>query len=347
MYIYIIFANKTTIAKQTLFFVTNLIGKTMSNSATPKYILSGLYIVTIFVISILAFKMFVCSVDDDGDGLYRNEMATKYNVYCPILPDTLDFCGENVPMENFDVRESLEKEILKTMYWHSETFLYLKRANRYFPAMRKILKEQGVPEDFLYLCVVESGMDNVVSPMKAVGFWQILESTGKECGLEINEEVDERYDFEKSTYAACYFLKQAYAKFGSWTMAAASYNCGQYGLQRLVNRQGENNYYNLKHNSETGRYVYRILAYKMLLSRPADFGFCYRQKDLYKPIETNTVAVDSAITDMYTFAKNYTVNYKIFKLLNPWLRDTKLTNKDQKTYYIKVLADGARKEKKK
>ncbi|MCQ2973858.1 MAG: lytic transglycosylase domain-containing protein [Bacteroidales bacterium] len=313
----------------------------MKNKISHILLVIGI-ILSVVIICTSTFQLFVHSNKEDGDSLYVAEMKSKYSNYCPVLPEEIDFCGERVPIENFDVRESLEKEIIKVMYWHSETYLYIKRANRYFPAMRKILKENNIPEDFLFLCVVESGMDNVVSPAKAVGFWQILEATAKDAGLEVNDEVDERYDFEKSTLAACKYLRQAYNKFHSWTSAAAAYNCGQGGLNKLINQQGENNYYNLKLYTETGRYVYRILAFKLILSNPDDYGFCYRQKDLYEPIETETVEVDSAITNLYDFGKKFSGNYKVFKILNPWLRDTKLTNKDKKTYKIKVLADGAR-----
>ena len=294
------------------------------------------------VIAFAAVKLFVQAAEDTADTTYKADMKDNFTNYLPVLPDKLDFCGEKVPLEYFDVRESLERELLKTMYWHSETFLYIKRANRYFPVMSKILKENNVPQDFLYLCVTESGMTHAVSPAKAVGFWQLLEATGKENGLEVTSEVDERYNVEKSTEAACKYLKQAYEKFGNWTMVAAAYNCGQAGAQRLIRNQGETSYYDLKHNTETGRYVYRILAYKLLLSHPEDYGFVYREKDLYPIIKTETIEVDSTINDLYSFGKQVTGTYKMLKLLNPWLRDTKLTNPNGNVYKIKVLQKGAR-----
>jgi hypothetical protein len=313
-----------------------------SNPKTGQNILVAAYFLTFFVIAFAVVRLFVQASEDTADASYKADMRQNYTNYLPVLPDKLDFCGEKVPLEYFDVRESLEREILKTMYWHSETFLYLKRANRYFPTMRKILKKNGVPEDFLYLCVTESGMTNAVSPAKAVGFWQLLEATGKENGLEITSEVDERYNFEKSTEAACSYLKQAYAKFGNWTMVAAAYNCGQAGAQRLVRTQGETSYYDLKHNTETGRYVYRILAYKLLMTNPEDYGFVFRDKDLYPELKTETVEVDTTITNLYAFSKQVAGNYKMLKLLNPWLRDTKLTNPKGKVYKIAVLKEGAR-----
>ena len=314
----------------------------LNNPNSGKKLLYVAYILTFFAIAFAALKLFVQATKENSESSYKADMKENFTNYLPVLPEQLDFCGERVPLECFDVRESLERELIKTMYWHSETFLYIKRANRYFPRMSQILKENNIPQDFLYLCVAESGMDNVVSPAKAVGFWQLLEATGKENGLEINSEVDERYNYEKSTVAACRFLKQAYEKFGNWTMVAASYNCGQAGAQRLIRNQGENSYYDLRHNSETGRYVYRILAYKLLLSNPEEYGFRFREKDLYPEIPTTTIAVDTAVTNLYDFAKQVTVNYKMLKLLNPWLRDTKLSNPNGKHYEITVLKDGAR-----
>lgn len=313
-----------------------------SNNKTGEKILFAAYLLTFFVAAFAAVKLFVQAAEDSSDTTYKADMKDNFTNYLPVLPDKLDFCGEKVPLEYFDVRESLERELIKTMYWHSETFLYLKRANRYFPVMAKILKENNVPEDFLYLCVTESGMSNVVSPAKAVGFWQLLEATGKENGLEITSEVDERYDVEKSTEAACKYLKQAYVKFGNWTMVAAAYNCGQAGAQRLIKNQGETSYYDLKHNTETGRYVYRILAYKLLLTHPEDYGFVFREKDLYPVLKTEKIEVDSTINDLYSFGKQVTGTYKMLKLLNPWLRDTKLTNTKGTVYKITVLKEGAR-----
>jgi len=317
----------------------------LSDPKIGKALLTLIYVITFLVVAYVSVSLFVQARNSSDLGhetaMYDGGHVSSSMYYqLPDIPDSLTFCGERVPLEDFDVREALESELLKIMYWHSSTIIYLKRSGRYFPPMRKILRANGVPEDFLYLCVCESGMDNAVSPAKAVGFWQLLESTGKEGGLEVTSEVDERYDFEKSTVVACKYLKQAYAKFGSWTLAAAAYNCGQNGMQKVVNTQQQDNYYDLRHNSETARYVFRILAFKILLSNPAKYGFVLGKRDLYPEIETRTIEVDTAITDMYAFARSQAVNYKMLKQLNPWLRDTKLTNKSGKTYYIKVLKDG-------
>ena len=319
----------------------------MKNIKLNKLALDIVYALTLGITAFLAVKLFTQAVNDDGDKAYQSEMKQNYNNYNPILPEKLDFCGERVPLEYFDVREAMEKELLKTMYWHSETFLYLKRMNRYFPRMRQILKQNGVPEDFLYLCVAESGMDHVVSYAKAVGFWQILETTGKANGLEINDEVDERYNIEKATQAACRYFKQAYEKYGSWTLTAASYNAGQGAVSRFIRQQEVSDYYDMHMAKETMRYVYRILAYKLLLTCPEDYGFCFREKDLYPIIKTDTLIVDTAITDLRAFAREYSQNYKLFKMFNPWLRDSKLTNKNGKEYKIVVPAKNSRKIKEK
>ncbi|MCR5455603.1 MAG: lytic transglycosylase domain-containing protein [Bacteroidales bacterium] len=310
------------------------------NPKLERALLILVYILTLLVVAYVSVSLFVqaaCNGAESVDSSYSAKMRENYGNYLPPLPDTLSFCGEQVPLENFDVREALDAEVVKVMYWHSQMFLLLKRANRYFPTLRRILAENNMHEDFIYLCVAESGMDHVVSPAKAVGFWQLLEATGKECGLEINSEVDERYNIEKSTKVACKYLRQGYDKFGSWTLSAAAYNCGQSGLQKLIDRQGVTSYYDLRNYTETGRYVFRILALKLVMQNPEKYGFVYKEKDLYPEIKTRTIEVDSSISNLYEFGKQVTVNYKMLKILNPWLRDNKLTNKDGKTYQIKVL----------
>lgn len=290
----------------------------------------------------IVIKTFSYSSNDDGDKQYQNYMTEHYKIFSPVIPETLDFGGEPVPVENFDVREALDKELLKTMYWHSETFLYIKRANRFFPIIEPILAKHGIPDDFKYLALAESGLQNAVSPANAVGYWQFLRATGKEFGLEINSEVDERYHIEKSTNAACLYLKNAYRKYRSWALVAASYNMGQGALDRDLSWQNVDSYYDLLLNRETSRYVYRILAYKLILEKPKNFGFRYRKKDLYPEIKTKTITVDSGISDLVSFAKSNSINYKVFKILNPWLRKTSLSNKYKKTYKIKLPLNNAR-----
>lgn len=270
------------------------------------------------------------------DVSYQRYFNDNYKIFSLNTPTGLNFAGERVPIEIEDVRESLDRELLVNTYWQSQGLLFHKRANRWFPIIEPILAEQGVPDDFKYLAVIESGLDNVVSPAGATGYWQIMRETGREYGLEINNEVDERYHVEKSTVAACKYLKAAYKKYGSWTMAAASYNVGMSGLAKQVNRQKADNYYDLLLNSETGRYLYRTIAIKEILSKPSQYGFHFRPKDLYQPYETYDVTVDTAVTDFAEFAFQHGINYKILKILNPWLRDTYITNPNKNSYSIKI-----------
>ncbi len=276
------------------------------------------------------------SEEANVDISYQRYFNENYKIFSLNTPNQISFASEHVPIEIEDVRESFDRELLVNTYWQSQSLLFQKRANRWFPVIEPILKEEGVPDDFKYLAVIESGLDNVVSPAGATGYWQLLRDTGREYGLEINNEVDERYNVEKSTHAACKYLKTAYKKYGSWTMAAASYNMGINGLANQMERQRANNYYDLLLNTETGRYVFRAIAVKEILSKPAQYGFHFRPKDLYQPYKTYTVQVDTAVNDFAEFAFLHGVNYKILKTLNPWLRDTYITNPSGKAYEIKL-----------
>jgi len=291
-------------------------------------------IISIFIFATNYFKL--------EDKQYNKLRDSTYSVYALPMPDSITFAGDYVPIENFDVREALDKELHKITYWHSETFLYLKRAHRYFPIIEKILKENGIHDDFKYLAITESGLTDVVSPSGATGFWQFLKATGKSYGLEINKEVDERYNIEKATVAACKYLKDSYKKYNDWAMVAASYNTGQGNLNKQVAKQKTSNYYDLLLNSETSRYVYRIIAFKLILSNPQAYGFKFREKDLYPVIPTYEVKLDSSVTNFVDFAKHYNTNYKMLKYFNPWLRDNFLTNKNKKSYTIKLPVGDAR-----
>jgi len=266
------------------------------------------------------------------------------HLFTPVkLPEKLTFAGEAVPMEYFDVRESLDRELLSTVYFHSQTIRYIKNMPRYFSIIEPILKSNGVPEDFKYLCVAESGFDvRALSPAKAAGLWQLIESTAKENGLEINAEVDERYHIEKATEVACRMFKSAYQKFGSWALVAASYNGGRAGLDQKITAQKVKSYYDLLFVEETTRYVFRILALKLVMEDPEKYGFKVDKKDFYPIIETDNVEVKGSVSDLAAFAISKGINYKILKMFNPWLRDTFLKNPTKKTYTLKIPEKGFR-----
>jgi hypothetical protein len=272
-----------------------------------------------------------------------NTAVTKTNTVSGIqIPDKIDFAGEQVPVNYFDVKEGLERELLVNSYWHSQTLLLIKRANRYLSLIEPILKKNNIPDDFKYLALAESGFANVRSPAGALGFWQFMPTTGKQYGLEINKEIDERYNLEKSTEAACRLLSDSYKDFGNWTMVAASYNCGRAGLNNQIRRQYSKNYYDLLLNDETGRYIYRIIALKLIIGDPAKYGFTLSDNELYQPIPVKSVNVSEPIKDLALFAFRNGTNYKILKLLNPWLLNNFLTNIEKKTYMIKIPAEGFR-----
>ena len=263
-------------------------------------------------------------------------------VLSPRMPDRLSFAGEEVPLKMFDVSEALEKELIVNAYLHSSTLQCIKRAARFFPAIEPILKANGIPDDFKYLCVIESSLTQAVSPAGAAGFWQFMKTTAAEYGLEVTTEVDERYNIDLSTVAACRYLQSARDQFGSWTMAAAAYNMGKAGAARQVRRQRVGNYYDLLLNDETARYVYRILALKVIMEHPETYGFTLRPEERYAPIPCDTVKVSTPVTDLVKFAFDHGINYKTLKIMNPWLRETTLSNKRGKTYRILIPEAGFR-----
>lgn len=267
---------------------------------------------------------------------YQEQFNDDYKVYALNLPESTSFAGENIPIKIPMVAEKLDRELLVNTYWQSNTLLLLKRSNKYFPIIVPILKKNGIPEDFKYLAVIESGLTQITSPAGAKGFWQIMKSTGKEYGLEIYSEVDERYHIEKSTQAACDYLNMAHNKFGNWTLAAASYNMGMGGLNNQLKKQQVNSYYDLLLNSETGRYVYRIIAAKEILSHPENFGFQYREDQLWHYPQTNKVEIDTSISNLAEFAKAQGINYNILKEFNPWLRSNTLKVSEGNSYEIEI-----------
>lgn len=290
---------------------------------------------SLLVVTLFSFVLKTKPTKEENQA-YFDVINGRYRIYALPLPNQLEFAGEMVPFDDIDARERFDRELLVNVYWHSNTLLSIKRAYRWFPIIEPILKANEIPDDFKYLAVIESGLTNASSPAGAKGFWQFLEETGTSYGLEINDEVDERYHIEKSTYAACQFLKDAFDRHGSWAMAAASYNMGMGGLQRQVTRQGETAYWDLLLNEETGRYVYRILAMKEIFNHADQYGFVIRPAELYEPYRFQTISVDSSISDLAVFAKQQGTNYKMLKVYNPWLRENFLRNKERKKYEFKI-----------
>ncbi len=262
--------------------------------------------------------------------------SDAYRIAMPPIPKTMTFCGESVPLDNWDVKQRLEREVLSNTYWQSNMMLLLKRSGRYFPMIEKILEEEGVPSDFKYLAVAESGLTQPISSAGARGMWQFMKSTGIAYGLTISSEIDERYHLEKSTRAACTYLKKAKGQLGSWALAAAAYNRGLPGIKRDLHKQKVNQYYSLYLNTETSRYVFRILAFKLIMSNPQKYGFQLEEEDYYRPVPVEMLSIDSTIWNLPNFAILHKTDYKTLKLLNPWLRDDHLTVKPGKVYKVNV-----------
>lgn len=280
-----------------------------------------------------------------SNGIHENEVQSitnthkNYKVKALQLPNNLNLAGERVPIEIEDVKERMDRELLVNTYWQSNGLLLLKRAHKYFPILETLLKKYGIPDDFKYLALAESGFIDETSTAGAAGIWHFIKKTGKEYGLEINKNVDERYHIEKSTKVAAAYLKKAKERFGSWTLAAAAYNAGNYGIAKRLETQQVTSYYDALLPDETERYVFRILALKEVISNPKKYGFVFDENDLYTLKKTKEIKVDSAITNIASFAKNFGVNYKELKKHNPWLRENHLNNKSKKNYLIKIPID--------
>jgi membrane-bound lytic murein transglycosylase D len=255
-------------------------------------------------------------------------------------PSEMDFCGEEVPTNQADVKERLDREMLVNINLNASTAILIKRANKVFPIIEPILAKYNVPDDFKYLAVIESGLINAISPSGAKGVWQFMPGTAKESKLEVTDQVDERYHIEKSTQAACEYLIKAKKKFGNWTVAAASYNGGITGLQNHITFQQTSDYYNLWLTDETSRYIFRILALKEIMKNPEKYGYLIPKEALYPKINTKKIMIDSTITNLSTFAISQGINYKILKTHNQWLRDKKLDNPNKKTYEIEIPIEG-------
>lgn len=272
---------------------------------------------------------------EQGPGPEKNT-SEHYEVKALKIPKNLKFAGERVELEKTDVRERIDRELLVNTYWQSNALLWFKRSHKYFPVIEPILKEKGVPDDFKYLALIESDLRNVTSPAGAKGMWQMLKGAARENGLEVNDNVDERYHLEKATRAACDYFIKAKERLGSWTLAAAAYHSGNYGIEKRLKDQMVDSYYDVLAGENTERYIPRIIAAKEILSHPDKYGFVFEKEDLYTLGETYTVAVDTVITNIALFAKNHGTNYKELKMYNPWLRENKLNNKTRVRYEIKI-----------
>ncbi len=291
----------------------------------------------IAVVSFLIFSLFLMINAIDKDEADPKPYTHKtYKIKAIELPGNLNLAGERVPLEIPDVRERMERELLVNTYWQSNGILLIKRANKFFPILEPLLKKYNLPDDFKFLALAESAFIDETSTAGAAGMWHFMKSTGKEYGLEINKNVDERYHIEKSTKVAAEYLRKSYERFGSWTLAAAAYNAGNYGIAKRLDAQKVTSYYDALLPDETERYVFRIIALKEIINNPKRFGFVFDQEDLYKLPQTYTVKVDTAISNIASFAQRYGITYKELKIHNAWLRENKLNNKSRKLYEIKI-----------
>ncbi len=306
-------------------------------SKNPHTLWKVIFSLSFLLISLGIIRLFSFSSEfNTNDSLYNKYFNDNYKIFAVNIPDNLNFAGESVPIQDFEVRERIDREFLVNTYWQSQSLLLIKRANRWMPLIEPILKRNGIPSDFKFLAVAESGFLHGVSSKGAAGFWQFIPGTAEAYGLTINEEIDERYHIEKSTEAACKFFKESYSNFKNWTLVAASYNLGITGISKQLQKQKVNNYYDLLLNEETSRYIFRVLALKQILQFPKDYGFNLRKKDLYAPLPFKTIEVDSTINDLSLFSASNGINYKLLKYFNPWLRTDKLTNSDRKKFLIKI-----------
>lgn len=300
----------------------------------------------VFLISTLVFAVQQSEVPElpveTNDVAKEGEknVAKEYIITAIDIPEDLNFAGELVPQDDPEIMERIDREFLVNTYWQSNAVLLIKRAHKYFPIIEPILAKNGIPDDFKYLAVAESGLQNVVSHAGATGFWQIMKATGQEYGLEVNSNVDERYHLSKSTEVACKYLQRYKDHYGSWTLAAAAYNAGPGSISKFMDIQQAGSYYDLLLGEETGRYIFRILAIKEILTQPEKYGFELEQKDLYTSVPTFTVDVAEPVGNFADFAREYEINYKILKRHNPWLREPHLNNASGKKYTIEIPNKG-------
>ena len=290
----------------------------------------------LFSLTLTILLVISCNKKNELDKNKKNEDFTNYKIHSIPIPDSLTFSGETVDLNENDLIQRFDKEILVNTYWQSNTLQLIKRSRKFFKIIEPILKKEGVPDDFKYLAVIESGLENLRSPKGAKGIWQIMRGTGKELGLEINNNVDERYNLELSTIAACRYIKKAKNKFGTWTLAAAAYNRGMSGVNRALKKQNVKSYYDLLLGNETRRYVFRIHAIKLILNNPNSYGFFVKDSEYYKDDGFEVMNVDYPIKNLSEFANKNGINYKTLKIFNPWLIQNHLNNRSKKKYKIKI-----------
>lgn len=285
-------------------------------------------------INILLVTIVACATAFSTQAQRAGEFMT---VAAPEIPASINFCGDHVSFDRIDMAERLDREMTSVIYGQTMTSLIIKRANRFFPRLIEILKEYNMPEDLIYLAVAESSLDiNALSPAKAAGIWQFMASTGKQYGLEVNDDVDERYDPEKETVAACKYLRNAYSVYGNWATVCASYNAGTGRISSELSSQQVNTSFDLRLVSETSRYVFRIIAYKLFLENPKKYGYRIYSNQLYQPIECEVIEVSTPVSNWVTWAKEHGITYMQLRDANPWIRSNRLPNASGKVYKVKV-----------
>ncbi len=300
---------------------------------------------TLFLIlgSLMTLGLLIFAKTPETTPAIFKRVADTYKIHGVQYPESIDFAGESVPLYDADVRERLDREFLVNTYWQSNALLLIKRSEKYYPVIDSILESNGVPSDFKYLALAESGLENVVSPAGAAGFWQIMTNTAREYGLKVNNQIDERYHLIKSTVTACKYLKKWHTEFGSWTLTAAAYNLGPNGLKRRIEEQKVKRYYDLQLPSETSRYIFRILAIKEIVSKPDQYGFKLVENDYYRYPKTRRVELKKSVTDLNELALELNTNYKWLKKLNPWLRKNSLELSEGESLFIEVPKEAMQK----
>jgi len=292
-----------------------------------------------FLIVLLPLLSCSNNASSGNNTIFANDSTFTQDIKLPPVPKAISFADEQVPLHYFDIRESLSREITSLSYFHGTMIYIMQLDNRYSRTIKEILKQEEVPEDFYYLCIAESMLQPLVSPANAAGYWQFLAGTAREYGLVVDNEVDERYHIEKSTRAAAAYFKKAYAEFGTWTMAAASYNTGFTNVRYRISKQSNNSYFDTQFVEETGR---RVLAFKIILNDRARYGFNLNKEDLYPPLEYYEVEVKGAVENWSDFAAKHDTNFKLLKMYNQWIRANNLTNKQNRVYIVKLPKKGFR-----